>query len=109
MEISDARTEEQPPTQTEHWVSQIAVEEWHCAGSNSPPKSIAHDEVIPFAEFGHEVLEIQQIIAVIGVAHNHIASSRRQNALPKRRPIPALAHRNDTCPLCGSQSFRTVC
>src|SRR5215472_6072891 len=39
-----------------------AVKQWHSTGSDSTPKSISYNNVIPFAECRHETFEIRQIV-----------------------------------------------
>jgi hypothetical protein len=73
-----------------------AVKQWHSTGSDSTPKSISYNNVIPFAEPRHETFEIRQIVAIIGVAHNNnITAMRSQNPVPERRPIAAISNGND--------------
>ena len=84
MEIAYLYVEEQSSEKAEDRVPQIAVQEWHGARRYPASKSIAHDDVITFPEPRHEQPQIRQVVTVIGVPHDDIATARRRDAIPKR-------------------------
>ena len=58
-------------------------------------EAIAHDERIAFAQLLHEALEAREIVAVVGIAHDDVASARRGDSGCKRGTVAPLGHRHD--------------
>src|ERR1700733_6967230 len=108
MEIAYFHVEEQSPEKAESRIPQVAGQEWHGARPYPASKSIAHDDVITFPEPRHEQPQIRQVVTVIGVPHDDIATARRRDAIPERRPIASIADLNHTSSLRGRQLLRSI-
>src|SRR5579863_558164 len=87
MKIADRGAKEQAAKLRQHRVAQVAVQERHGAGLDSPPKAISHHEIGAIAQFGHELFDSSKIVAAVGITHNDMATASRADAAQKRTAI----------------------
>ena len=72
----------------------------HRARQNFSQETIAHHEVITFAQFRHKFVQLREIVGVIGIAH--------QDELTARRGDPALQGAAVAAPLHGDDARAKV-
>src|ERR1700688_3364963 len=58
MKIPHRTFEEQPSQSRQNRISQVAVQSRHRARQNFPPETIAHHQVIAFAEFRYKFVQL---------------------------------------------------
>src|SRR5262245_52490759 len=51
-------------------------------------KPVSHHEVKALAQFGHETVQLTEVVAVVAVSHDHEPAARRANAAEQRTAIP---------------------
>ena len=101
MKIAYLYVEEHPSEKAKYRVPQVAMQEWHGARRYPASKPVAHYDVVSFPEPRHEETQIRQVITVIGVPHDDIATARRQDAVPECRSVTSIAHLKQTNSLGG--------
>ena len=77
------------------------MEEGHGAGRDAALEPVAHDQVGAVAQTLDQTVQAFEIIAVVGVAHDHEAAARRADPTDQRRAVAALRNGDDT----GAQGF----
>src|SRR4051812_44023796 len=66
----------------------------HGAGLDAARKTVAHHQRITLPEFLDEALEKRKIVAIVGVAHDDVASVRSGDSGGERRAVATPRHRN---------------
>ena len=61
----------------------------HGAGRDAAGEPVAHDQVVAVAELGDEVFQLGEIVAVVAVAHDHVAAARGLDAAAQRCAVSA--------------------
>src|SRR4030095_8194608 len=86
-----------PPTcqKREHRIAPPSMQPWHSArpydtATGREPAPL--DDVESFAEFLHELWNFEKIIAVVGIAHDDIFPSSRQNSAHQSTAVSSLSH-----------------
>ena len=72
VKIADWDMKEESTQETQHRVSQIAVQGGHSAWLDSP-KTISHHKMRTASQLVNKVIERAKIIAVVGITHDDIA------------------------------------
>ena len=81
--------EEEPAEEAQHRIAEIAVERRHGAGRDAAREAVAHHELVAGAQRCDEGIEIGEVVAVVGVAHDDVAAARRVDAAGERRAVAA--------------------
>jgi len=95
VEIAHRKAEEQASQEAEHRVAQILVEERHGTRRDAAGEAVADDDVGAAAQLVYKETEVGEIVAVVGVAHHHIAAAGRFDAAEQRSPVAALGNTHD--------------
>src|SRR5262249_30815162 len=73
-------------------IAEEAVERRHGAGSDAAPEAVAHHERVALAQAREEGAEVGEVVAVVGVAEDHVAAPRGADAAMERAAVAALGH-----------------
>ena len=95
MEVVHLRREEQAPDAREDGVADVLVQERHRARVNATRESVAHHEVVPFAQALQERIDARKVVAVVGIAHDDELALRRLDPALKSSAVPLALHRHD--------------
>ena len=90
VEVADRRPEEEPADRGEHRVAEVLVQRRHRAGLDPAAEPVAHDQVVAGAQPLDELVEVGEVVAVVGVAHDHVGAARRRDAAEERGPVPLV-------------------
>ena len=77
------------------WIAQVLVQPRHRAGTDPTLEAVAGHEVVAFAELLDERLELREVVAVVGVSHDHPAAAGSCDSSRQCRAVAALLDRND--------------
>lgn len=80
----------------------------HRARANAAVEAIADHEIDPFAQFRYVSIEVQEVVAVVAVAHDHVAPARSRYARAQRRAVAPFRYVNNTGTLGAGKLNRTV-
>jgi len=80
MHVADGRVKKHAADVREHRVADPPVGPDHRAGFDTTIESVAHDQVKALAQLVDERTDRGEVVAVIRVAHDHVAASRRVDA-----------------------------
>ena len=72
VEVAHRRAEEQPADARQHRVADAAVQPRHRARLDAAREAVAHHEVVAVAEVLEERTEVLEVVAVVGVGHEHV-------------------------------------
>ena len=86
MKIPTGAPEEQTADRAQNRISQIAVQRRHPPRSNSSEKSISHHELISIPQLIDEPVETAEIVAVVGITHDHVTAPCGTDAIEQRTP-----------------------
>ena len=98
VDVVDRHPEPASGEPGEHRVAPHAVQERHGAG---PDGAAARGKPAPLHQLGavaqrrQEAMQLGEVVAVIGVAHEHVAPARRRDPARERAAIAARRHRDD--------------
>src|SRR5688572_10444245 len=87
VEIPYGTTEEQSSHRGQDRVAEIAVQGRHRARSDAALKSIAHHKVETLAKLDDERLQAGQVVAVVGIRHDHESAAGCLDAALKRGAV----------------------
>src|SRR5271170_5736737 len=80
MKVSDSRGEEQTSGETQQRIAKIAMQKWHGARTDAAAIAVADDHRVAGAQARYERVELREIVAVVGVGHDHESSAGRGDA-----------------------------
>src|SRR5271155_4020872 len=95
MKISNLGVKERATDQTEHRIAEIPMKKRHCAAGDAAGKAITHDQIGAVSQSGEERIQPEEIVAVVGVSHDHESTLRRSDPCPPRRAVAAFHDRDD--------------
>ena len=95
MEIAHRCAEEDTPDHRQHGVAQIAVQGRHCALGDPAREAVAHHQVRALAQFSHEPIKPREVVAVIAVAHDDIATLGMLDPRDQGRAVALLRRMHD--------------
>ena len=95
VKVSDRNFEKQPTDEAEDRIAQIPMQRWHRTWSNPASEPISHYQIGTGAKFFDERRQILEIIAAIGVSHDHVFAASSLNTPQQGSPIAALSNGND--------------
>jgi len=87
VHVTHRRLEEDATDERQHRVADPPVRPDHRAGLDAPGKPVADDEVVAVAEAVDKGLDRGEVVAVVGVAHDHEAPARGVDAADQRAPV----------------------
>ena len=70
------------------------MERRHRSLLNTTTKSITHDKIAAISKLGYEVIELREIVRIVGVAHNHEAPTCCGDPATERRTVTAIGNRH---------------
>ena len=80
----------------------------HGTGSYPAFEAVAHDQLVTFPELFHENFQSGEVVAVIGIAHDDIATPSRLDTTQQRRPVPLDRHIHDPRTVLAGNFLRPV-
>src|SRR5580692_10818703 len=83
MEIPAWAVEKHAADGRQHGVAEIAVQRRHRARLDATPEAIAHDQRMTVAQLRDKRIDLAEIVAVVGIAHDHEPASCRADASQK--------------------------
>jgi hypothetical protein len=89
MEVAHRTAKEEPPDAAQHRVAEVAVQQRHGARRDAAGKAVAHHQVRALAQLGEKRVERAEIVAFVGVAHDHVLPARGLNPGAKRAAVAA--------------------
>ena len=92
MEVADRDLEEQPADEGEHRIAEIAVQGGHGALCDAALEPVAHDQVRAVAQLCDHGVQVLEIVAVVGVAHDDVLAAGGRDAADQGRAVAALGH-----------------
>ena len=84
------------------------MERRHGAGGDAAGEAVAHDELVAGAQRGDEGVEIGEIVAVVGVAHDDVLAAGRLDAAGEGRAVAADRDRDDAGAFGGRDRLAAV-
>ena len=97
MEIANGAPEEEPTDCSQDGVAEIPMKERHRAGLDSALEAIAHHQIVAPSQLLHEWLEAVEVVTVVGVPHDDIASPRRLYPSKQSASVSLLGDVYNTC------------
>src|SRR5258708_3498721 len=88
--VAYSRAEEKIHQPAQTGIAKVSVQRRHGAGLDAAAKAIAHDEVVAPAQFVDEIGNLNEIVAVIGVAHDDVFTAGGGDARLQRRAVAPL-------------------
>ena len=76
VEVAHRRAEEQAAEARQHRVADPAVQPRHRARLDPTGEAVAHHEVVAVAQVLEERAEVLEVVAVVGVGHDHVGAAR---------------------------------
>ena len=99
VDVAERRSVEPPADERQHRVSDRSGGARAGSALSDPAlEPVATDEVISLPQAADEWLEVGEVVAVVGVAHDHPATSCCGNAACECGTVPALRDRDDASP-----------
>ena len=92
VRVRDPGPEEDVEDEGEHRVAEDAVQEGHGAVVDHSAKTRAHHQLVSLAQALEEARNVLECVAVVRVAHHHVATARRLDAGLERRAVSLLLH-----------------
>src|SRR5215472_10200759 len=92
MKVADLATEKQPADETQDWVAQVAMQRRHSTTLDAALETVTHDQVRAGAQSMEEGQQACEIVAIVSVAHDHVAAARGQDAAHQGASVPAFGH-----------------
>ena len=86
------RVEEPAAEKAQHRVAEIAVQSRHSARLDAAGEAIADHKLAAVVEPAQEAVESEEIIAVVGIAHNDVGAARRRDAGLQRVAVALCRH-----------------
>ncbi len=80
VEVAYIAAEEDAPDRGEHRIAQVAVQWRHGTGGNPTAEAVAHHQIGTGTKLIEEWLEPGKVVAIIGIAHDHVASTGSADA-----------------------------
>src|ERR1035437_1351979 len=108
MEISHSRAKENFSDGGEYGVPDVTVLPRHRPRPNAALKAVSHHHVIPRTQLLNKGIETLEVIAVICVAHDAVATVRRGDRPIQRRPVAANRNMNPARAQLGRNLLRSV-
>jgi len=71
------------------------VQEWHRTGGDAAGEPVTEHKVVAVAQTRDERVEIREVVAVVGVAHDHELATSRLDAGHESAAVPLLGHVDD--------------
>jgi hypothetical protein len=99
MEVRRLAAEEQSPEETQQWIADIPVMPRHRSGGDAALEAIPHHQLVAGPQRRDEGIEIGEVVAVIGVAHDDIAAKRRLDSGRERGAVATHGDGHDPRPL----------
>ena len=87
VEVADRAGEEQAADEAQHRVAEVAVQEGHRAVLDAAAEAVAHDQVVAGPQALDEGFDVAEVVAAVGVAHDHVAAVGGFEAAHQRRPV----------------------
>src|SRR5260221_897893 len=108
VEVAHRRAEEKAPDETQHRIAEVAMQRRHRAPEDAALEAIAHHERIALPQLVDEAIERREIVAVIGIAHDHETAACCGDACGERCAIAALRHFDDARASTRGERARVV-
>ena len=108
MEISHLGMEEDLADGREDRIADVMVLPGHGSGLDAALKAVAHDQVVPLAQFGNEAVEAFEVVAHVRVGHDAVASARGGDCAVERRAVAANGDGDDARAHAGRNLLRTI-
>ena len=89
-------------------VADPPVRPHHRACLDASGEAVAHHQVVAFAQLGDERSNGQEVVAVVGVTHDHELASRRLDAADQGAAVALARHVDDTHPQLPGHRQRAV-
>src|SRR6516165_5896475 len=95
VEVAGLAVEEQAADEGEHRVAEVAVQGGHRARGDAALEAVAHHQVRAIAQFGDERHQVAEVVAVVGVAHDHVLTAGREDAAHQGVAVTLVADGDD--------------
>ena len=99
MEVTHIAPEEDAANRGEHRVAQVAVQWRHGTGGDPTAKAVAHHQIGTGTELIEEELEPGKVVAIIGIAHDHVAPAGSADASHECAAVAAVSGDRQPCPV----------
>ena len=93
VEIAARAAEEHAADRAQHRVAEISVQWRHRPRRDAAEKPVAHDELIAGTQLLDETFQTAEIVAVVGIAHDHVAAARGTDAAEEGTAVALLGNR----------------
>ena len=108
VHVADGGVEQHAPDQRERRVSDPPVRPDHRAFTDASGEPVAHDEIAALAERLEEGSDRREVVAVVGVAHDHVASACGGDASDQGASVALALHVHDLHTELARDRLRTV-
>src|SRR5687768_2298487 len=92
MEIAHPGAKEKASDEAEHRIAEVAVQRGHRPPPDAALEPVAHHQQVALAQLVHERVEVAEVVAVIGIAHDDEPAACHRDAGSERRTVTALGH-----------------
>src|SRR5690606_29560811 len=97
-----------PSDTAQHGIPDITVFPGHGARLDAALKAVAHDQVVAFAQFLDESWNVPEVVAGIGVGHDHVAPVSGGDASHECAAVAFLWNADHAGPQGGGNRLRAV-
>ena len=80
MEIAAGAAKKKSPNRSQYRVAKVTVQKWHCIALNASLETIPYHQIAARAELFEKTRNPAEVVTIIGVTHDDVATMRRGNA-----------------------------
>src|ERR1043166_5808228 len=106
MKISRRALEQKPADESQYRIAEILVQRRHCVRLDTAAKAIAHDQIVAFAQFLNKWHQVDEVVRIVGVAHDDEASARRADSAHKGAAVTFRGPMDHASPALRRQALR---
>src|ERR1043166_4547694 len=108
MKISRRALEQKPADESQYRIAEILVQRRHCVRLDTAAKAIAHDQIVAFAQFLNKWHQVDEVVRIVGVAHDDEPSARRANSTHEGAAVTLRSHIDHATSALRRQTRRAV-
>src|SRR5579859_4873735 len=109
MCVPDWRMEQQSPKQAQYRIAEIPMQQRHRSRLNAAAKAIAHSEVGPISQFSEKARNVGELVTVVCIGDEHIATASCFNACIERCSISPWMREDHARTMSTGNLRRTIC
>src|SRR5919106_6152982 len=108
MKITTGTSKKKSPHSAKHGIAEIPVQKRHGTGLDPALETVSHNQVVPLTQLCHKARNVKEVVAIVGISHDHVPATSRSNATDQRIPVPSRGDLHKPRPLSERNSLRAV-